>query len=275
MASTTLVSISHLAPQLDNHYALGALARIWKRRGLRVHVGRDYDADASVCILHHDLTKQAVIPEAPAGAAHVNAAVLDISKRLISTLSVGPDSDWPGPVILKTNGNHFGIADTWGVRRSFSTKVRMKLRHVSWRLARMLPEEEYPVLPSLRDVPDWVWRDPEIIVEKFMPERTSDGLYALRGWMFLGDQGYGYRLFSTDPFVKVGTMTHHEYLEDTPEELVALRARLKFDFGKFDYVMHDGKALVLDVNKTPAFGDDSEEETPRLLRLADGIETFL
>lgn len=275
MTSGRVVSISHLGPQLDNHYALAALARIWGKRGFRVHVGETYADDASVCVLHHDLTKQKMVPVAPPGAAHVNAGVLDISKRLISTLSVDPNSDWTGPVILKTNGNHFGIPDSWGRPRDLSTKVRVRLRKVSWRLARMLPEAEYPVLASLRDVPDWVWRDPEIIVEKFVPERTDDGLYALRGWIFFGDQSYGYRLFATDPMVKVGTMTRYEYLEEPPEELVALRQRLKFDFGKFDYVVHDGKPFVFDVNKTPAFGDDSDEETPRLLKLADGIEAFL
>jgi hypothetical protein len=205
----------------------------------------------------------------------LNGGVLDISKRLISTLAVEPDDRWTGPVIIKTNANHFGVADTWGAPESLGTRARTKLRGVSWRWARMLPEKDYPILNSVDDVPGWVWSDPALIVEKFLPERTDDGLYALRGWMFFGDRGYGYRLFSTHPLVKVGTMARHEYLEETPDELTALRARLQFDFGKFDYVEHDGKAIVLDVNKTPAFGDDSDEETPRVRMLAEGIEAYL
>jgi hypothetical protein len=105
-----------------------------------------------------------------------------------------------------------------------------------------------------------------------LPERTGEGLYALRGWMFLGDKSYGYRLLSSHPLVKVGSMLAHEPLSDVPEELTALRAKLKFDFGKFDYVVHDGRAIVLDTNKTPTY---SGEETPRLRSLAQGIEAFL
>ncbi|TIV27981.1 MAG: hypothetical protein E5V96_34050, partial [Mesorhizobium sp.] len=36
-----------------------------------------------------------------------------------------------------------------------------------------------------------------------------------------------------------------------PDELRALRRDLGFDYGKFDFVMHEGKALLLDANKTP------------------------
>ena len=39
-----------------------------------------------------------------------------------------------------------------------------------------------------------------------------------------------------------------------PGEIVALRQRLGFDFGKFDYVLHQGRSYLLDVNRTPAFG---------------------
>jgi hypothetical protein len=29
-----------------------------------------------------------------------------------------------------------------------------------------------------------------------------------------------------------------------------MRKKLNFDYGKFDYVIHDGRAILLDINKT-------------------------
>ena len=46
-----------------------------------------------------------------------------------------------------------------------------------------------------------------------------------------------------------------------------------FDFGKFDYVIHEGRAIVFDVNKTPSFTGASD--SPRLIDLSHGIEDFL
>ena len=34
------------------------------------------------------------------------------------------------------------------------------------------------------------------------------------------------------------------------QEIVKWREAMKFDYGKFDYVVHDGKAVLLDANKT-------------------------
>ena len=65
MPRNPIISISHLSPVLENHYALARLARIWTRKGLDVRVGETYDEGAGVCILHHDRTKQISAPQAP------------------------------------------------------------------------------------------------------------------------------------------------------------------------------------------------------------------
>lgn len=127
-------------------------------------------------------------------------------------------------------------------------------------------------VPHLRKVSGWVWEDRRLIVEKFLPER-EEGVYCLRGWMFLGSQSYGWRLFATDPMVKTSTMVKHEYLDDVPDNLLAYRKANGFDFGKFDYVVHDGKAILLDANKTPSFAGRSD--SPNMRRLATGIMDFL
>jgi hypothetical protein len=269
------ISVSHLSQNVEDHYVLSALRRIWERRGIRMNVGRDFAVDADLFLLHHDRTKidATTAPHAHAGARIINGAILDISKRLYSSLSVDRDDAWIGPVIVKTNLNHYGVPEGEAEHRSLLEKLHEQLAKLSWRAARKLPERFYPIVNSIADVPSWVWRNDDLLVEKFLPERTDDGLYCVRGWVFLGDKGYGYRVFATHPLVKTGTMVRHDYLDETPAELIEFRQRMQFDFGKFDYVLHGGKAILLDANKTPTFSGAGE--SPRLLALAEGIDAFL
>lgn len=275
MSEQRAISISHLGPSLEGHYALAAFVKIWREKGLRVSVGRSFSPDADLCILHHDRTRlnPAVLPAAPAGSRVLNGEILDISKRSYSTLAISAGDAWQGPVIVKTNLNHFGIPERLNARSDLIEKLLNRLARVSWRAARRLPNRSYPVLESIADVPRWVWESSDYIVEKFMPERTDDGLYAVRGWIFFGDKGYAYRMFATDPLVKASALVRHEVFDAPPHELVRFRERMRFDFGKFDYVEHAGAPILLDANKTPTYV--GEGETPRVRMLADGIGAFL
>ncbi|KAB7741341.1 hypothetical protein F2P47_06255 [Parvibaculum sedimenti] len=271
-----LISIACGTGRLPQASVLQALADIWRERGIVSVWGPAYAPEADACILHIDRTRlePTDVPPPPRGLRAINGSILDISKRLFSVLEVYPGSDWSGQVIVKTNLNHFGLPELRGnhpAQRALD-RLRMRIADISWHIARTLPDRTYPVLPSIRHVPRWVWDNPRYIVEKFMPEKDGD-LYCLRGWMFLGPVSYGWRLFSTDPLVKTGTMVRYEFITEVPGELVELRNRTKFDFGKFDYVMHDGKPIVLDLNKTPAYSGDPA--SPRLHKLAEGIEGFL
>lgn len=269
------ISISHLSHHVASEYLISVLGRVWAEQGWKVKVGAAYDSEARVCILHHDRTtlRAHELPAAPNEAPILNGHVLDISKRTYSRLALTRDDAWGGPVIVKTNLNHFGVPEKAGQAGGLPERVHERLARFDWRLARKLPRGVYPVLDSKADVPGWVWRDDSLIVEKFMPERTEDGLYCVRGWIFFGDQEYGYKVFSADPLVKVRSKVRVEYLDETPEELKAFRREKQFDFGKFDYVVHDGGAILLDANKTPTCG--VAEPTPRLRKLAEGIEAFL
>jgi hypothetical protein len=282
MRSDTLISISNLTPQMPEHYMLSALMRLWREKGLQVECDDTYSDHADVCILHHDKTRldPSELADAPDGVAVLNGNVLDISKTHISVLQTTVADDWNGPVIVKTDLNHFGcpedgVAERAGLMSSLCSKVRSRLSHRSWRLARQLPPGLYPVLEGKDDVPGWVWKDERLIVEKFLPERTDDGLYGVRGWIFFGDREYAYRNLATDPLVKVATTERHEFFSDIPENLRALRDEMKFDYGKFDYVEHDGQAFLLDANKTPSFGHSDPAESPRVRMLSEGIEVYL
>jgi hypothetical protein len=269
-----LISISSRDLPLKSAAMISQLGEIWREQSLEIHVAHDFHPGADLCILHHDRTfvSPADIPVVPAGVRVLNGTLKDISKRRYSSLLLTPDSDWTGPVILKTNLNHFGAPE----RRDGKTagdELRRKLAALSWRLARRLPPKDYPVLDDIGAVPDWVWRDESLIVEKFLPERHED-LYCLRGWIFFGAQSYGYRMFATHPLVKVKSIVSHEYLFESPgDEILRLREEMGFDFGKFDYVVHDGQPILLDANKTPSLARGSRSE--RVMRLARGVQAFL
>jgi hypothetical protein len=260
---------------MADHYLLATLASHWRKRGLRVQVDAAYAPESNVCILHHDISRLEAdsVPAAPDGKPVLNGRVLDISKRCYSTLLLDPGDAWDGPVIIKSNLNHYGAPEGRLLRRDLIDRVRRRLADISWRGAQSLPTRSYPVLQSIADVPDWVWASPDLLVEKFVPERTSDDRFAVRGWVFCGDRDYSYRVISDEPIVKPGTAGKIEYFKSSPPpELAQHRADLQFDFGKFDYVVHDGAAILLDANKTPVFRGDPEAQ--RMRWLSSGIEAF-
>jgi hypothetical protein len=270
----TAVSVACGGPALVPHFVLSALAGHWQSRDITVHMGQSFVPGAQAHVLHINKTflTDADLPPRGDDGPVVNWSVRDISKRLISVLRITPEDCWDGPVIIKTNLNHFGIPETRGIPVDQREGNRKRMADISWRSARRLPHRRYPVLDSIARVPRWVWEDDSLVVERFLPERDGD-LYCLRGWMFFGSRGYGWRLRSTDPLVKAGSYVDHDYLTEVPDELVALRQRLGFDFGKFDYVVHDDRAIVFDVNKTPSF--TGPPDSPRIIDLSHGIEDFL
>jgi hypothetical protein len=256
---------------LRDYYVISKLATQWREWGHSITFGPAQALSEGLAIMHVDRTKvePELVPETTRPV--LNQQVLDISKNLFSTLRVYPEDPWTGAVILKSILNCFGSPERNASRPGFFERKRRKLAKSSWRLVRMLPERDYPVLKSIAAVPGWVWKREDLIVERFMPERDGD-LYSIRGWLFFGDRGYGYRLFSKSPIVKVSTITHHEILDHVPAELEVLRKARGYDFGKFDYVEVEGRPVVIDMNKTPT--TIAKPDNPRMIDLAEGIYSF-
>lgn len=273
--STIRVSIAHDQPLVWMQATLiGKLAAIWEQRGIQTIFADHFRSEADIGILHLDRTviETRDIPPVPAGLKVMNLTIRDISKRRYSSLIIGQDSDWDGPVIIKTDLNHFGLREREGKKPGWLMRRRLRLAQTDWKRARLLPDRTYPVLESVREVPGWVWRDKSYIVERFIPEREN-GQYVLRGAVFFGKRHYAYRVFSPDHMVKTGTMTGHEFLTEAPPEVQAFRQANGFDFAKIDYVEHEGRPVILDANKTPTI--DSRPDSPRLLHLADGLAELL
>ena len=95
-----------------------------------------------------------------------------------------------------------------------------------------------------------MWDDADLVVERFVPERDRDGGYAIRRWVFMGPNERCTRQVTMDAISRAGGVTRLEHVE-VPEQLRSERERLNFDYGKFDFVIHDGEPMLIDANRTP------------------------
>lgn len=255
-------------------YAISHLARIWTRLGHEVVIvqGPDDLPEADLLFLHVDLS---VVPEPYLEAAaryprSVNLRVADIRKSVISRQLVRADDDYDGPVVVKTNLNHMGIPEQRLLKRPAPTEYGEAENVVA-------SGRGYRLFAGKRQVPDHYFEDPDWVVERFLPERR-DGRYQIRFCSFLGYRWNCVRRSSNSEFVVSPDFTaEREPIKPHPE-IVALKKTLGFDYGKFDYVEHDGHAILLDANKTPGGGGDSPHTDPRIQaereHLALGIDEF-
>ena len=172
----------------------------------------------------------------------MNVSVHDIRKRRVSDALLTRASGWQGEVIVKSDFN-------------FAAEPEIRLNLLETGSDRPPPfpgladAYGYTVYRAMEEVPEAAWDNSYLVVERFVPERVEGG-YAMRVWSFCGASERCALRFSTEPVVKAWNALGGEYC-DVPEALRAKREALGFDFGKFDFVMHEGEPLLLDANKTP------------------------
>ncbi len=278
--------LTHLRQGLDPGYFLAAIAtHHWRPGGIEVVLQQGLRDPSAVdlAILHVDLTR--VPPDYLALAARyprtLNGAVADIAKRRISGHLLSEDDGSDGPVIVKSDLNSGGASER-RLRAAARGGPGGSLARAAGRLAaawrRGPASGRYRVYrrPSL--VPRAVWRNPALVVERLFVERHDD-LYALNQWFFLGDAEVVSTLLAPVPLVKMASVTARLPLHRAvPQELRQLRRELGFDYGKFDYILEDGRARLIDANRTPHLACDSPL-TPRMREvcrtLAGGLEAFL
>lgn len=262
--------LNHVDSMQTGKYLVLTLLTELRRRG---EVGRVIVTDASgaaetpAAILHVNTTVIAptYLSLAASFGLCLNRTVANISKNHISDLAA--DASWEGPVIVKSNLNYFG-------------RPEQRLNRTALNAGHPEPYpglkimDDYIVLPSVHDVAQEHLDDPGIVVQRFIPEPDDRG-YALRHWIFCGDEGYCNRFVSPDPLVK-GPNVIDKTPVPVPEEVEQIRRELGFDYGKFDFVVHDGVSTLLDANRTPgplpATGGDVES---RVAMLADGLSRLL
>lgn len=268
----TIVILEHELQQgAGIPYMLHQLVARWSAWGHRVlfHHGAAEPPPGDLAILHVDLT---VTPAAYRASLTryprvLNAAVLDVSKSRFSKDLLDRYSDWIGPVIVKTEANYGGKPEQLfraiaQARGSASDVPAGPVAH------------GYPVFAALREVPQEVWSTPGLVVERFLPERDERG-YCVRVWSFLGDREISNRWYAREPIVKAENLVERIPVE-VPEAMRARRAELGFDFGKFDYVRHGERWVLLDANRTPSYPrTPSAAGAAQLDGLARGIDAFL
>jgi hypothetical protein len=242
-----------------------------RRRGhsARVLSGVSDWADADAAVMHVDCTMipPAYLEFARRFACCLNIGATDISKRRVSGAFLSANDHWDGPVIVKSNFNARGAPELRINRRA------LKLgSHPPFPDLRVLPA--YMVHERLADVPPETFKHPDLVVEKFIPEREADG-FAARFWVFCGEGERCTRYVSRYPLIKGAGVIRSEPAP-VPEELRILRRELGFDYGKFDFVMHEGRAVLLDANKTPAGSANLEGFIAAgTASLVDGFESLI
>lgn len=234
------------------------------------------DVDAVIVHTDYSVVPEHLLAAVPEGTAIINGKARDIRKSKVSQMLLTRSSDWTGPVIVKTDANAHG-AEEYVYHHIHLTRLLKILaaRVVPWQWVGELPLRRYPILDHISHVPGWVWDDPRLIVDRFMPEREGD-LYILRLWMFFGDKEYCMKVTGRQAMVKSRDLVSVELMNEVPADVRKVREELGLDFGKIDFVLHDGKARVFDVNKTPTvFLNKQGRPGPYVRSLADGLEGLL
>jgi len=263
-------------------FTLHLLIKEWRARGVEIIIlhGTNRFVEADAVILHINLT---VVPEAYLRFAKrypvaINGKVTDISKRRVSANLIDPHDDYDGPVIVKTNLNHGGAPELNVATLSspIGRLKRLAKKSLPLRWSGYLAPEHYRIHETKSDLADWIWKDPRLVVEKFLPELV-DKYYCLRQWRFFGDQGSNDLALSKYPIVKHTEVIKYGPVADIPEELFTIRRQMNFDFGKFDYAIVDGKAILFDANHAPGYstGIGLEQAKANAAIMAKGITAFV
>ena len=269
-----IVVITHAYDNFRSRkFLLGTLASHWLDAGHTVSVAAVLGnwPDGDIAVLHLDIS---VTPVAYSEACRrypvvVNAAATDIRKTRVSRNLVKPNDGWTGPVIVKTDLNYSGIPEMNAVEQ-----FRREGKPVDLAPGPVVSTTQpYPILRSAGEVPADVWNNPGLVVERFLPEQDARGFW-LRIWVFFADRERCTRYCGTQPIIKGPNIVARERAT-VPDELRAERERLGFDYGKFDFVVREGKAILLDANKTPGSPPPSPEIDASNADLARGLHSML
>ncbi len=251
---------------LGPHFFMDVILECFRDRGHTITViapDAPVPAELDAGLLHVAATvvPAAILARLPPELPIINQRVHDISKRRVSRMLVEQGDAVSGPVIVKSDANYAGLNDyaRQGRLRRRWRRITTLLRHARLRHAGI----PYEIYPSPEAVPQEVWGDRARVVERFVPERL-DGRYCLRKWVFLGDADQQVISVSDQPVIKA-TNARHTFTHEPPHKaLVEERRRLGFDYGKFDYVLLEGRPVLLDANSTPGISARS----PQLLQSA-------
>lgn len=272
-------------PRGSGLFLIHALREVWQKQGLQISYlyGTKERPEADLLIPHINLTRTPpeYIEHIRSYPNVVNRNVVDISKRRISSNLLSENEPCEGPVIVKTDNNYGGRPEYRLDRRRHPFLARIWRRAVpiaeyafgqslAWRS--ML--RKYPVYKNLTEVPPSVFRNPALVVERFLPEKEGSH-YFMRHYLCLGDHTRSVRVVGSTPFLKRSECVPVDEGLPVPDQVLSLRNQLSLDYGKIDYVIHDSQVVILDVNRTPGAPHTTEATARAVNDLADGIWSLL
>lgn len=185
----------------------------------------------------------------------INGRLLDISKTVVCSdeTFVTTEEAFDGPVIVKTRFNYGGVPEQRVLHRQ---GILPSDPPFDWRTTPYLVPKNYPIFQGSEQVPTGVWENPNLVVQRLLTEQDDAGLYCLRFWYVLGDKGFHVLNKARAPVVKGADIIERHLVDmETPANLVSAQAELGVDFGRFDYVIIDGQAVILDVNRSPTMSE--------------------
>jgi hypothetical protein len=211
----------------------------------------------------------------------VNGHAITISRLLYTKARLLQGDDYVGPVIAKTALNSRGLPEfRFNMSRNGASIPVHMLKQIGIRayIAQVCPM--YRVYPSISDVPDRVWTDPRLIVERFLP-RCLDLPVVKHRFDFFYDVELNMRSTYGSLLCEPETVISTETVAMVPAEVAAVRRTLNLDFGAIDYFVIKDEVFVIDANKTvtttpswmarfPAVARHMELATERLIDFACG-----
>lgn len=225
-------------------YQISSILMAGRTQGLRwffTDPGQRFRAaDAAWVHVDQSLIPQAYLDLAARYPMTINGGVADIRKRHVSRNLVDRDSDWQGPVLVKSDLNCNGGPEAF---------LAGKLASRGGKPAPGEPRPGYQLFDTLSSMPDTVWQDPTRVVEKYLPEKRGEN-NVLRVWSFLGDYERCNWYSSPEVIVKGRNIVEFGPCP-VPDELRAERKRLGFDYGKFDFAIGPEGPVLYDSNRTP------------------------
>lgn len=254
------------------------LAKRWEMMGFQVimHYGSNNLPPADIAVLHVNRT---VVPQIYHDVLAdypivINRNILDISRERYSNILLTDQSNYKGAVIIKTNANYGGIPEY----NQLEEQLRLP-QDDNWSTKEVLDPKRYPIYRRLQDVPHGSWENPHLIIEKFVPEIERKYFfrkyYFVRYWSFFGDSSLTGRFGSRNPILKFSSRETEDIPVEIPASLVEKRRELEIDYGRFDFVVHNNRAILLDVNKTLGGGPALKKYGDFLDNLAQGINSFV
>ena len=255
----------------DSPYMLFDILAELKRRGHAVLIlrGPEQRADADIAVLHVDatVTPDEYIEVARSFPFCLNIGASDISKRRLGGAVLRAGDEWPGPVIVKSNLNHWGTPE-----EHLNRQARRAGKLAPFPDAAVF--DRYEIHPSIADVPAERLERPDLVVEKFLPEVEQDG-FAARFWVFCGERERCTRYVSPQRLVKGDDTTRRDTFP-VPDFLRARLPVLAIVFANSGALVHVRRAVLLDANKTPGRARNlSKLVAAGNANLADGFEDLI